>query len=628
MKGAKPKNGTPVEPKRLNAAGTEPLLTGILLVCWGVVVWLLWGSLYGNDLWFHIRAGLVTMAGNTGWPLTDSFTFTFAGQTTDAGSWLGGVILASIWWLGGEPGLLFGRILANLCILFLGDRMLAKRDAPFALRATILLLGGFALHGRTLRPWLLAAVLLMALAVLLQEMLQRPKRCHVLGVWTLLLLWVNIHPSFPLAGALLLPAFICLTLDRRDFLKTPWGILLLLSPLAFLIHPTPFAQLEFIDRGVSGFVQYRPDWLPVRLWPIRTVTRGILVGTLTLTTGTVVWTLIATRMRNVRTVLACGTSVILMFWACSAVRFQWLVAFALYLAAWEYARSRATVQNTTQSRLAERWSVVAHPLGYLLLIVLATTLVEHKSNYSIRHGRPAEACRFLAETELEGRAFSLLGWSGQILLARWPDVRVFLDGRVLEESDEIDREYYQILRCGTEMEALLERHKIDLIVVPESVEPRWLGRMPGRWIPVHYDGTASIYLRTGEPNANLSRVAAYYQELGIPFDAERGLCLEDLASSNPLVTRGAPASQSRVSYTASLAEARDESNPVDVRAQAYHHASAIAFQTGAFIDATDHAEAGLALTDTAKLRETYLYCAYRIGVSDALQRVLALRETS
>jgi hypothetical protein len=59
-------------------------------------------------------------------------------------------------------------------------------------------------------------------------------------------------------------------------------------------------------------------------------------------------------------------------------------------------------------------------------------------------------------------------------------------------------------------------------------------REPG-WILVFRTAGQCVYLRTAPRNqANLDRIAAYYERLGIPFDRDKGLNVGDVLRANPV----------------------------------------------------------------------------------------------
>lgn len=134
---------------------------------------------------------------------------------------------------------------------------------------------------------------------------------------------------------------------------------------------------------------------------------------------------------------------------------------------------------------------------------------------------PAKAVQFIIENRLEGRLFNEYNWGGYIIWRLYPQQRVFIDGRVLDEA--LLDDYIRIAKGSLSKTPegkyvlayaqLLNRYHVDVIIQSNvqmqygDVQPL-MGRLldDPTWIPVYLDERAYIFVRSG---TNERAVAAY-----------------------------------------------------------------------------------------------------------------------
>jgi hypothetical protein len=226
-----------------------------------------------------------------------------------------------------------------------------------------------------------------------------------------------------------------------------------------------------------------------------------------------------------------------------SIRFLWMCLFALLYVlhglGWMQAGRR-------RSSIAVGWSMAVASLalaawfsvGYgftNLAARFAATPGEYFSMPFRTHKFHAEGVRFLAESGLQGNLFNSYGMGG--FLGYWlaPRLRTFVDSRAEHYGEDVYLDYSAVTemlgaRPGESFLDILDRRGVDIFFGIGF--PGWwhtvfttnhLHGVPG-WLLVSRSFRDAIYLRDSPRNrANLDRVAAYYADLGVPYDGARGL---------------------------------------------------------------------------------------------------------
>ena len=193
-------------------------------------------------------------------PTSDPFSFTAAGHPWVAMEWFSEIVLAGAFRLAAYAGLatvVAAALMATFAIIFFH---LQRRASPVVLAATFLamslVLAPFALA----RPHVLAWPLIAGWTVLLLNAAERGKPPPL---WTVLLLvlWTNMHASFPLAlpiaGAIALDALIA----RKWANLRAWLIFGLASLIALSLNANGLAGLEQPFRTSSlAMLPFIAEW--------------------------------------------------------------------------------------------------------------------------------------------------------------------------------------------------------------------------------------------------------------------------------------------------------------------------------------------------------------------------------
>ncbi len=258
-----------------------------------------------NDFWWHMATGRTIVA--TGQiPTVDSFSYTRAGEPFYNQSWLAQVLMYGIHQLGGVELLVLIQALVLVSAYGLLLRLCIRRSGAVRLSAGVLLMTTMPMSfdNWVLRPQTYVLPLFMAFVYILtvwreSDEAQTTQRLPTLlryRLWLLpllMVLWVNMHGSFVLGGALIALTFVGEALRRfiadhreaaawakrpigtaEDVLQRPppvqrpplwplfcWGGI---TALALLINPRGLEVLGYVRNllSTSAVTDLVTEWAP------------------------------------------------------------------------------------------------------------------------------------------------------------------------------------------------------------------------------------------------------------------------------------------------------------------------------------------------------------------------------
>ena len=146
---------------------------------------------------------------------------------------------------------------------------------------------------------------------------------------------------------------------------------------------------------------------------------------------------------------------------------------------------------------------------------------------------PSDAVAVMLEAGLSGNLFNFYGWGGFLLYTLHPQCRVFVDGRAVLFGPQVIEDFGKINNRRPTAPELLDRYRVDMTVMPEEWFPP--EARPGTWVPLFRNTSSAVYGRAG--SENVSRAAAYYEGLGIPFDPDGGFVEGTALEKNPAWAR-------------------------------------------------------------------------------------------
>lgn len=501
------------------------------------------------DLWWHLRTGQwIVETGHV--PSVDPFSFTRAGSPWVAHEWLSEVVFYELWKHGGTAALIvFSAIITTAGFMLLYLRCLsypASRTGPvffFSQRkrhwaAAATALGALAsAPSWGARPQMFTFALASLLLCLLEWGEHRPQL--LFAIPPLFLLWLNLHAGFALAPALLIAYGAGLLMEtalgnaswpearpivlRVLLLLAACLLLVPLNPSGAHLYSYPFDTLR--SHGMRSFIgEWRSPNFHQALY------RPLLL----------IWMLLLIALATSRSRLRGRTLAPLLltaFAALDAVRhipIFVLLAMPVIVAALPLAsESRTLIQSTLFKRRLSfrRLQPALHASVVILMAAFALvhwiSLARHEDSKEAQLF-PEQAAAFLRAGDYPRDLFVYYDWGGYAIWKLYPEYRVFVDGRAdlyagdahgndthgrninaddihgppPENSPRNDKNndlllqaVNTVLELRTGWQGVLDRWKIDALLVPPSTAIAQALLIDPGWQPVFNDSRAIVLLR-------------------------------------------------------------------------------------------------------------------------------------
>ena len=422
-----------------------------------------------GDVSWHIAAGEWILR-HWSIPATDPFSFTAAGHPWVAIEWLAEVITAAAYGVAGYAGLaaVFAAALMALhAILFVH---LQRHIGPIALVAVFialdLVLGPFILA----RPHVLVWPLLAGWTVMLLRAAEM-KRAPPLWGALIMLVWTNLHGSFPLAipigGAIAFDALVAAkwkTLPQWTLfgLASLLAMLVNLNGAAGLLHP-----LRIVGMGTLPLIE---EWQASS--PAST---PLFYAVLLLGLGALLWS--GVRVPAGRLVLL----LLLLAMAFSQIRHQsWFIIVAV-----------AVVPPLLGGRSITKGSIAMLGFAAIPMLALRAALplmpVENAAN-------PRHLIAAIPEALRSQPVFNGYTFGGPLILA---GIKPYIDGRADLYGDAFVTDYSEITQGdGARFNRAVERYGIRWTMLPPS-NTRLIEELDQsrRWRRIYSDRIGIIHVR-------------------------------------------------------------------------------------------------------------------------------------
>lgn len=472
-----------------------------------------------HDFWWHMATGRIIVATGT-IPSVDSFSFTQLGAPFYNQSWLAQVLMYALFRLGGAPLLVLVQALILAAAYGLLLRLSIRQSGAVRLSAGFVMVGTLlaSFDNWMVRPQSYAIPLFISYLYVLTAW-RDPHGPRRAGLWPPLLLlpalgvlWVNLHGSFVLGGALIALTFVGEGLRRwfderaeerawatravgqaEDVLTRPqrpaapplWHLipLGLLTGLSWLINPSGLQVLGYVRDllGSSQVTLLVTEWAP----PTIRETNGAIFF-LFVIAGIVILSY-ARRRPDLVAMLLAGAFLWLALGASRNI--IWFVAVATplltrQLAAWwpEAPPAPPAFQGLPMLN-----AVLIGMIGLLLL--LALPWVKPQLDLPPTLGAVIDADTPLAAVEAlqadparPARLFHAMSFGSYLIWAA-PEQLVWIDPRIELYPFAQWRDYQQ-LSAGQNVEALLERYALDGLLLSNQEQAglvEWATARPAEW---------------------------------------------------------------------------------------------------------------------------------------------------
>jgi len=502
-----------------------------------------------DDLWWHLALGRA-YATTGPWLAEDPLLFTAPGAPAPA-AWLADVLFYTVQTVAGFPGL---RILHTLLVVAIGSLVWsqlrrASGSMLLANLATALFLTSASYRLVQLRPHLFTILASLLLFRWVFESGRAPDRRRATMVVGLLALWANLHAGFVLGPIILCVGLASLALaawtSSGDLAATSIRAtlaILVLGTLASLINPAgvePYMAYWIAGEQTPSLARVGDEWSRAALFalPERAGTMS-WIGLWGSVVATLAGGLTIARRRDPKHIVLFGLACLSLAAMLLAVRFAWLVAFPMLLAA------AAAAGREGLDRPLARHGAAAATLALIVAYASSGAGPDLARRLDAGYQRDypperyhAHAIWWLDDVDASGRLFAEYSQSGFIGYWLAPQIRTFVNGSLNVTRDAIDANLPIRERRGGQpgerFVDLLDRLGIDLFCGIRLPQPKpgaqpWfhtsahLEGEPG-WIRVFRNLDSAIYLRDLPRNqGNLKKISSYYRERAIPFDPLRG----------------------------------------------------------------------------------------------------------
>lgn len=462
------------------------------------------------DVWWHVKVGQEILATHH-WPTVDPYSFTVAGQHWLAYEWLGDVMLAATFRIGGMRGL-------ELLLMVLGSAIMLALYALATLRSgnskagfvASVILFVLAAASFTLRPQMLGYLFLI-LTVIILERFRQGKRGSVWLLPVLMLVWVNTHGSWIIGlgtiGVYLASGLMEFRLGdveaRRwspsDRLRLASAFLLctcatVITPYGASLAKSPFEFAFSLPLNI-GYIE---EWQPM---PFDMGMGKLFLAALLAFIFLRVAYRFSCRLEEMALFLA-GTVM-----ACIHARF--LLVFVPF-----FAPLLATLLARwvpPYMRAKDRYLLNAFLMAVLLALVIRYFPSRASLEGIVAGKSPVGAVEYLEHHSVPGPMFNNYGFGGYLVWSRAPQHKVFIDGRGdLYERGGVLADYVEVANIKPDLLSMLQKYGTQSCLL-EHDEPlaTVLAALPD-WQRVYEDQTSVLFVRrSGAPasGAEISGVA-------------------------------------------------------------------------------------------------------------------------
>jgi hypothetical protein len=115
-----------------------------------------------------------------------------------------------------------------------------------------------------------------------------------------------------------------------------------------------------------------------------------------------------------------------------------------------------------------------------------------------RRKLPVRAVRYMEDHPVPGPTYNVYEWGGYLIWRRWPEARVFVDGRTLVYGDRIIRAALCVSDGEDGWQEVLERYGVRSILIRYGKRESRHFFVEGDWECVFWDDTALVAVRSGD----------------------------------------------------------------------------------------------------------------------------------
>jgi hypothetical protein len=479
-----------------------PTMLGVLLV--GAVFLVVRNFDLDPDVWWHLKLGDLILQTHR-FPTADPFSFTVAGQPWMACEWLGDALFAVVARIGGLRGL-------DALLLVLGGAIILGLYALATLRsgsskaglisaAALLPLSTISF---TLRPQMFG-FLFIILTLIVLELFRSGKRAAIWFLPVIFLFWVNTHGSFPIGlGTIFvywasgLVGFRSGHLEARAWSRSERiqlsGVFLAcLAALAITPYGTrlaayPFEVASKLPLGVASVQEWRS--MPFNE-PVGKYFLVLLLG----------FVLAQVAFDFTWRVEELGLFLFGTLMACLHLRFILIfVPFFAPLLAVIFARWMSPYDKKKDQFVLNAALIALVVLGIARYFPTREYLQER-----VNENSPARAVEYIRQHAIPDPMFNTYDFGGYLIWSRWPEHKVFIDGRADPyERGGVLADYLYARHTQPGTLAVLRAYGIQSALLQRNEALSYFLAASPEWKAVYTDDVAILFVRSAadEPKPN------------------------------------------------------------------------------------------------------------------------------
>jgi hypothetical protein len=486
------------------------------------------------DFWWYLASGQKILATRSV-PTTDPFSYTAEGRPWINHMWATQVLFTLLWERWGRLaliGLKTATVAATFAVIL--ATMRARGVHPLLAAAVTLLAAWTGAEFWHARPQTFTYLFMAILAWLLRPGWEGRRRTLAL-VPALVVVWVNLHAGFVMAGALIAVIGLGTALpllwsgERR---REGWrvlgltGVLGALAGAASLVNPFGVRAILFPLEVVGSvpFMTSTIEWFPPNFHHggFRPLELMLLLLFPAFAWG---------RSR----LGAADVGLILVFAHLGLTSVRHVPLFAVVAAPpladalggvlattrridWAGLRGAARRRLPTLGRAltapetrgrAGAVLLLAGVSGYWAAMAPAPT---NPLRLDLHEGRyPGRTMAFIREHQLPAPLFSVYAWAGYELWRLYPDYRMFMDGRTHVYGPDVLKDFLEVTNVGPRWQVVLDKWQVQTILAlrPSPLTETLLAK--GGWRLVFSEREAVVFVRETDANqpllARLARVS-------------------------------------------------------------------------------------------------------------------------
>lgn len=488
-----------------------------ILPFWLAAIFCLRGDIAFNDLGHYIKFGEMMM--EKGAVLShDLFTHTFCGLQYVNSGWLSQVLLAFCWKTGGLKLLILMKTTLLLAAMAIFCHLIGNLTRHY--KITLIFIVYAVALGCTnwgLRPQL---CIIPIFAFFYSHLYRKEKitNSSILLFSLLMILWVNLHSSFPL-GIMLAGIFLLgeagseyrnnATYSKIERIKKLAGnsrlrrllFLLIILTLATLINPYGIEIWKDVWANPSISQARSAEWQPTMMKGFAgyCFVISIVLGTvilkysrrkITFTEAMLLLVFLPAGFKAVRMVL---------WWGIVSAPI-----LAVHFCSIEFAAKRISGQKKEAGSESE-----CLPLNILFLVVIVAAFISFlpwlRPYHPIKEVRniinpitePVEIADYIKREGLKGKMYNNINWGSYLIWRLWPEYKVFADNRLHLVPEEIWKDTIAMQNGFANWNNILDKYDISFVVLSKKDNKRMIEFIGDdtRWKKEYEDETGAIFVR-------------------------------------------------------------------------------------------------------------------------------------